>query len=85
MHERFIRRIEKGIVKLQQACERSGGKDISKTIERRIGRLLEQNSRGAAFFSLSTQYDSVAHRTVFYCGRIPACLKNKRERRRQRK
>jgi hypothetical protein len=55
MHERFIRRIEKGIEKLHHACERTNGKDITKTIERRIGRLLEQNSRGAAFFTLSTR------------------------------
>jgi transposase len=64
MHERFIRRIEQGIEKLHHACERSKGKDITKTIERRIGRILEQNSRGAAFFTLSTQYDSAACRTV---------------------
>ena len=64
MHERFIRRIEQGIEKLHHACERSKGKDITKTIERRIGRLLEQNSRGAAFFTLSTQFDTAACRTV---------------------
>ncbi len=64
MHERFIRRIEQGIEKLHHACERSKGKDITKIMERRIGRLLEQNSRGAAFFTLSTQYDAVAGRTV---------------------
>ena len=64
MHDRFIRRIEKGVEKLRAACERSNGKDITKTIERRIGRLFEQNSRGAAFFTVSTQYDTAAHRTV---------------------
>jgi transposase len=64
MHERFIGRIEKGIEKLMAACERSSGKDITKTIERRIGRLLEQNSRGAAFFTLTTQYDAAVRQTV---------------------
>lgn len=64
MHERFITRMEKGIEKLRAACERSGAKDITKTIERRIGRLLQQNSRGAAFFTLTTQYDVETQRTI---------------------
>jgi len=64
MHERFIQRIEKGIEKLHNACDRSAGKDITKTIERRIGRLFEQNSRGAAFFTLSTHYDAATQCTV---------------------
>ena len=54
MHERFIRRIEQGIERLQKTCEQKSGKDITKTIERRIGRLVEKNSRGAAFFTLTS-------------------------------
>jgi transposase len=64
MHQRFIKRIETGIEKLQAACERSKGKDISRTIERRIGRLLEKNSRAAAMFDLRTEYDSAQQKTV---------------------
>jgi transposase len=64
MHDRFIKRIEQGIEKLQRACERAQGKDITATIERRIGRMLAQNSRGAAFFAFSTHYDAKVHRTV---------------------
>ncbi len=64
MHDRFIKRIEQGIEKLQRACERAEGKNITGTIERRIGRLLAQNSRGAAFFTFSTRYDAGGHRTI---------------------
>lgn len=64
MHDRFIKRIEQGIEKLRRACERAEGRDITKTIERRIGRMLVKNSRGAAFFTLFTRYDVVEHRTV---------------------
>jgi transposase len=64
MHERFIKRIECGLERLQQACERSAGKDISKTIERRVGRLLEKNGRAAAFFTITTGFDAAAKRTT---------------------
>jgi transposase len=57
MHDRFVQRIEEGIEKLKQSCEKHPGKDISRIIERRIGRLLQQNSRGASFFTISTHYD----------------------------
>ncbi|MBD3322050.1 MAG: IS1634 family transposase [Chitinivibrionales bacterium] len=64
MHDRFIKRIEQGVDKLHRACERAKGRDITKAIERRVGRMLAQNSRAAGFFSISTRYDSQERRTV---------------------
>ncbi|MBD3319651.1 MAG: hypothetical protein GF350_00985, partial [Chitinivibrionales bacterium] len=64
MHDRFIKRIEEGIEKLHRACERAKGRDITRTIERRLGRMLAQNSRAAGFFSISTRYDSQERRTI---------------------
>jgi transposase len=58
MHDRFVKRIEDGVEKLKQTCEKHPGKDISRIIERRIGRLLQQNSRGASFFTISTCFNS---------------------------
>jgi len=64
MHDRFVKRIETGLEKLTAACERRHGKDITKTIERRIGRLMQVNSRGSALFSIETSYDKTAGKTV---------------------
>jgi transposase len=64
MHDSFIKRIEAGIEKLKLCCEREAGKDITRKIERRIGRLLQQNSRGASFFTIRTAYDPVLAMTV---------------------
>ena len=63
MHDRFIARIDEGIEKLKNACERSNGKDITAIIERRVGRLLQQNSRGAAFYTILTHYDAGQQKT----------------------
>ncbi len=64
MHERFVKRIETGIQRLHNSCERSGGKDITGKIERRIGRLLEKNSRAAAVFDITTEYNEGLQKTV---------------------
>jgi transposase len=48
MRERFVGRIEAGLVKIRTACQRQRC-DVGK-IERRVGRLLGQNSRAAALF-----------------------------------
>lgn len=64
MHDRFIKRIEIGLEKLNTSCEKEAGKDITKKIERRVGRLLQQNSRGARFFEISTSYDKKKKITV---------------------
>jgi transposase len=57
MHDRFEKRIEAGIAKLKHYCEQHPGKDKTRLIERRIGRLLQQNSRAASFFSITTEYN----------------------------
>jgi transposase len=64
MHERFSKRIEDGIARMQALCERRHGKDISHTLERRIGRLLEKNSRAASLFDIETDYDADRAQTV---------------------
>jgi transposase len=64
IHDSFIKRIETGIEKLKLSCEREAGKDITKKIERRIGRLMQQNSRGASFFTIRTSYDQQNAMTV---------------------
>jgi transposase len=63
MHNKFIKRMEQGIEKIQATCDRST-KDITCTIERRIGRLLQSNSRAASFFEISTSYDSAMKKSV---------------------
>jgi len=64
MHDRFATRIEKGIEKLNRTCEQRHGKNITKLIERRIGRLLQVNSRGSGLFDIETSYDTVAGKTI---------------------
>jgi len=63
MHDRFIRRIDEGLEKLKKTCEERKG-NIVGLIERRVGRLLEKNSRGSAFYSIKAQYDPAAQKTV---------------------
>jgi transposase len=64
IHDRFVQRIDTGLEKLKKTCEQRQGKDITKVIERRIGRLLQSNSRGAALFEISTTYDASQRKTV---------------------
>jgi transposase len=64
MHDRFIKRIEAGIERLRRSCEMEAGKDITAKIERRIGRLMQQNSRGASFFTFRTTFDRLNAMTV---------------------
>ena len=64
IHDRFVVRIEKGIEKLKHTCEQRAGKDITQLIERRVGRLLQSNSRGAALFAITVSFDAVSRRTV---------------------
>lgn len=49
--ERFTGRIEKGLEKIQTACEKGRLKNPA-IAERRIGRLLERNSRAAGLFDI---------------------------------
>jgi transposase len=64
IHDRFVQRIEHGLEKLKKTCEQRNGEDISKLIERRVGRLLQKNSRSAALFTIDTHYDAVGKKTV---------------------
>jgi transposase len=63
MHDRFVLRIEKGIEKLKNTCKQRKGKNITALIERRIGRLLQQNSRGSSLFTITAEYDKSAEQT----------------------
>ena len=55
--ERFKRNIEEGLAKIQQACEKGRVKDIH-VAERRIGRLLQRNTRAARVFDISVRKES---------------------------
>ncbi len=48
MHARFEKRIEEGLIRIGHSCGRRKYKAV--TIARRVGRLLERNSRAAALF-----------------------------------
>jgi len=52
--DRFIQRIEDGLERLQAACEAGRVKQIS-VAERRIGRLLQANSRAARLFHIEVK------------------------------
>jgi transposase len=56
MHERFEKRIEAGLTKIAAAC----GKRVQPVgqIERRVGRLLGQNTRAAGLFDVQIQADA---------------------------
>lgn len=55
MHERFERRIDEGLAKIAAACARS--RQQVGPIERRVGRLLGQNSRAAGLFDIRIRAD----------------------------
>jgi transposase len=64
IHDRFATRLEADLRKLQDACKARRGKDISKVIERRLGRLLKNHSRAASLFGVSVRYDEQSKQTV---------------------
>lgn len=53
MRERFVKRIEAGLAKIESACQRR--RCTPGTIERRIGRLLGKNSRAAGLFTVTVE------------------------------
>ena len=55
MHERFERRIEEGLERIQAACRRSRCDAV--TMARRVGRLLGQNTRSAGLFDVQVNED----------------------------
>ena len=64
MHDRFIKRIDEGLDKIEKYCDSAKGSRGLKTVERRIGKLLKANSRGASFFDIQTNYDSATGKTT---------------------
>lgn len=55
MHERFERRIEDGLAKMEQTCKKKRYKPT--LIAQRVGRLLEKNSRAAGLFKVDVETD----------------------------
>jgi len=55
MHERFEKRIEEGLQKIAESCRKK--RQQSGVIERRVGRLLGQNTRTAALFDVRVEAD----------------------------
>lgn len=53
IHERFEKRVERGLIKLVQSCQKR--KQKTGMIERRVGRLLEANSRAAGLFKVDVK------------------------------
>jgi len=53
MHKRFEQRIEKGLEKIASGCSKRRYK--TSVIERRVGRLLERNSRAAGLFDIKVK------------------------------
>ena len=56
MHERFEKRIEDGLAKINASCGKRRQK--SGSVERRVGRLLERNSRAARLFDVQVEVDA---------------------------
>ena len=57
MHARFLQRIEEGLERMQRDLERAQKRREAAVLERRIGRLLERNSRAARAFRISVTED----------------------------
>ena len=56
MHERFEKRIEEGLGKIAAGCGKRRQK--SGAVERRVGRLLERNTRAARLFDVRVEVDA---------------------------
>lgn len=56
MHERFEKRIEEGLQKIQTSCQKKKQKPV--TIATRVGRLLGRNTRAAALFDVRVEADA---------------------------
>jgi hypothetical protein len=56
MHERFEKRIEEGLGKIQTSCQKKKQKPV--TIATRVGRLLGRNTRAAALFDVQVEADA---------------------------
>ena len=63
MHERFVMRMEKELKKIQASCEKRKCK--KEVIDRRVGRIKCQNSRGAGLFEINVG-ESDGRATIFW-------------------
>lgn len=64
MRERFVTRIEEGLTKMQKTCARQ--RLEAGVLERRVGRLLQRNSRGAGLFKIEVKADADGRTTVHW-------------------
>jgi transposase len=64
MHDRFEKRIEAGLVKLVESCQTR--KIKVGTMERRVGRLLESNSRAAGLFKVEVNTGADGRSTLVW-------------------
>jgi transposase len=56
MHERFARRLEAGLAKIEEGCRKR--KQKAATVAQRVGRLLGQNSRAAGLFQTAVEQEA---------------------------
>lgn len=56
MHERFEKRIEEGLLKIAASCDKRQQK--SGAVDRRVGRLLERNTRAARLFDVHVELNA---------------------------
>jgi len=70
MRERFVQRIEAGLAKAQAACARR--RLDPGAVERRVGRLLGQNSRAAGLFRVSVGRGEGGRATLSWSRKDPA-------------
>jgi transposase len=64
IHDRFIKRIEAGLSRLQESCE-NGRVENTEVAERRLGRLLERNRRAAKFFKFEFKENNGAVQLIW--------------------
>jgi transposase len=64
MHERFEKRIEDGLTKLVESCK--ARKQKAGTVERRVGRLLDSNSRAAGLFKIVVKTSNDGRTTLVW-------------------
>jgi transposase len=67
IHDRFEQRIEESLIRMAKSCEKR--RYQVSVIERRIGRLLERNSRAAGFFDVRVEKGSAGGAKVLWAKR----------------
>jgi transposase len=68
MHERFEQRLESGLEKIRASCERER-QEVGR-IERRVGRLLEQNWRASRLFAITVDPDAHGRASIRWTKRL---------------